>query len=86
MPLLNADTLRIAFLEAVGETDLNKIRESILIREGVYCGRQWTLNDYALVWFCEESQVKLFAPGRHLLFSGSAELFANGNREVRRAA
>jgi hypothetical protein len=86
MPLLTTDILRNAFLDAIGVSDLNQVRESILIREGVYCGRQWTANQYSLIWFCEESQVKLFGPGRHLLFSGSAEMFVAGGRESKRAA
>jgi hypothetical protein len=38
----------------------DSIRESILIREGLYCGRRFeTAAGYA-VWFVEENQVKIF--------------------------
>jgi hypothetical protein len=43
------------------------IEESIMIRQGVYCGRRFqTAGGYA-IWFVEENQVKVFEDGGRLL-------------------
>lgn len=39
-----------------------EIRESILIREGFYCGRRFDFAGYRAVWFVEEDQVKIYGP------------------------
>jgi hypothetical protein len=36
------------------------MRETILIREGCYCGRRFESNDGYAVWFCEENQLKIY--------------------------
>jgi hypothetical protein len=36
------------------------IRESILIREGLYCGRRFETSAGYAIWFVEENQVKIF--------------------------
>lgn len=36
------------------------IRESILIREGLYCGRRFETSAGYAIWFVEENQVKVF--------------------------
>jgi hypothetical protein len=35
-------------------------RETILIREGAYCGRRFDAEDGHAVWFIEEGQVKFY--------------------------
>ena len=36
------------------------IRESILIRDGLYCGRRFETSAGYAIWFVEENQVKIF--------------------------
>jgi hypothetical protein len=38
----------------------DSIRESILIREGLYCGRRFETSAGYAIWFVEENQVKIF--------------------------
>ncbi|MCG8652422.1 MAG: hypothetical protein MI861_21455 [Pirellulales bacterium] len=46
----------------------NPIRnESILIRDGFYCGRRFDLGAYRAVWFLEEDQLKIYARGGDLV-------------------
>ena len=45
----------------------NAVQESIVIRNGVYCGRRFqTAGGYA-IWFVEENQVKVFEDGGRLV-------------------
>ncbi len=41
--------------------------ESLLIRDGAYCGHRISLDGFRAVWFVEEDQIKLFDPAGHLL-------------------
>jgi hypothetical protein len=43
--------------------------ESLLIRDGVYCGHRFRRQQYEAVWFVDENQVKFYGPGRVLLQS-----------------
>lgn len=43
--------------------------ESILIRNGLYCGRKFLWQGYEVVWFLEEDQIKFFGPCGNLLYS-----------------
>ena len=36
--------------------------EALLIREGYFCGRRFSLGEHQAVWFIEENQIKLFGP------------------------
>jgi hypothetical protein len=45
-------------LTCVGGDD--SIRESILIRDGLYCGRRFETSAGYAIWFVEENQVKIF--------------------------
>lgn len=45
------------------------IGESILVRDGFYCGRKFVVGDCRAVWFVEDEQVKLFDDENHLLAS-----------------
>ena len=38
------------------------ILETTLIRNGVFCGRRFSLAGFSLVWFQEEGQVKFYNP------------------------
>jgi hypothetical protein len=37
-----------------------EIRETILIRDGYYCGRRFETDSASAVWFVEENQVKFY--------------------------
>lgn len=39
--------------------DAVPFRESILIREGFYCGRRFEAEGWSAVWFLEEDQLKI---------------------------
>ncbi len=41
--------------------------ESLLIRDGAYCGHRISVDGFRAVWFIEEDQVKFFDPDGHLL-------------------
>ena len=46
-----------------GDSGDDSIRESILIRAGMYCGRRFDTNEGYAIWFAEENQVKIFERG-----------------------
>jgi hypothetical protein len=54
----------------VGErtgSSVTDIQETILIRQGCYCGRKISGAGHSAIWFVEESQVKLQDPEGQLL-------------------
>lgn len=51
------------------QTSFDHFNESILIRDGFYCGRKFRFADYSAVWFAEEDQLKLYDPQGALLES-----------------
>jgi hypothetical protein len=48
-----------AFAE-LGTPPHSELRETILIRDGGYCGRRFETDEAAAIWFVEENQLKLF--------------------------
>lgn len=50
-----------------------EMSESILIRDGYYCGRRFKWGDFTAVWFAEEDQIKLFDANGHLIESLAIE-------------
>jgi len=44
----------------LGHVEPAEIRETILIRDGYYCGRRFETDSAAAVWFVEENQVKVY--------------------------
>ena len=69
-------------LAQIGRADSDEIRETILIRDGYYCGRRFETDVGAAIWFVEENQVKVFrADG-----SMAQVLDADGQLHERRAA
>jgi hypothetical protein len=47
--------------QPAGPTDDHPIRsESILIRDGFYCGRRFDLGSHRAVWFLEEDVLKIY--------------------------
>lgn len=43
------------------------VQESIVIRNGVYCGRRFQAAGGYAIWFVEENQVKVFQDGGRLV-------------------
>ena len=49
----------------LGVTDPDQVQESILIRDGSYCGRRFEAEFAVAVWFVEENEIKFYrADGR----------------------
>ena len=54
--------------DAVAQAGEEAIKqESILIRDGFYCGRRFDLGTHRAVWFLEEDEVKIYGSGGELL-------------------
>ncbi|MCA9176671.1 MAG: hypothetical protein KDB14_19420 [Planctomycetales bacterium] len=50
-----------SLLHSMG-ADGDTIEETVLIRDGHYCGRRFELDGNSAVWFVEENQIKCFTP------------------------
>ena len=59
-------------LLALGEPQPPTVVESLLIRDGIYCGHRFRRNAYEAVWFVEENQVKFYGPDGALLQTADA--------------
>lgn len=59
-------------LSQFGAPRTDSIGESILIRNGLFCGRKFQCEGYEVVWFIEEDEIKFFSPCGDLLKSTSA--------------
>lgn len=59
-------------LNQLGATGTESVGESILIRNGLFCGRRFQCSGYQVVWFIEEDEIKFFSPCGDLLKSTSA--------------
>jgi hypothetical protein len=55
-----------------GLTSFDDFCETILIREGLYCGRCFACGDFRAVWFLEENAIKFFCRNLGLLCTLSA--------------
>jgi hypothetical protein len=78
MPPVNAPSLRHAFAEHLGiPVDIaeSRIHESLLVLDGIYCGRRFKLDGYLLTWFLEENEVKLVSPQGQVLMACSCSAF-----------
>tara|TARA_R110002049_G_scaffold2750_2_gene21556 strand:- start:374141 stop:374608 length:468 start_codon:yes stop_codon:yes gene_type:complete len=58
---------------AQDESSPKILGESILIRDGFYCGRQFDAGDYRAVWFMEEDELKIASSDGKWLCSLSGE-------------
>lgn len=56
------EQVRVAVLKAFGEVHFadNEPCETILVRNGHYCGRRFTVHDGSAIWFVEENQIKVY--------------------------
>jgi hypothetical protein len=46
-------------LEELGAAPGAEIVETILIRDGYYCGRRFECDGYSAVWFVDENELKI---------------------------
>ena len=37
------------------------LQETILVRDGLYCGRRFQAEQYEAIWFIEEGEIKFYA-------------------------
>lgn len=75
-------------LVALGAGDVSDLRETILIRDGLFCGRKFLSAGFTVVWFMEENEIKFFSPAGQLLIATTAQrcLATDGSSQIRRAA
>ncbi len=43
--------------------------ESIVIRDGFYCGRRFSATSHHAVWFVEEDELKIYGAGKRMVAS-----------------
>ena len=65
------DTVRSIFA-AQGVTSFADFSESIMVRDGYYCGRSFGCGGMRAVWFVEENLLKIFGRDNQLLHSQAA--------------
>jgi hypothetical protein len=58
-------------LARLSNHSIASLHETILIRNGLYCGRKFQAEGYEVVWFIEEDEIKLFDPCSNLLSAHS---------------
>lgn len=75
-------------LLALGAGDVSDLRETILIRDGLFCGRKFQSQGFSVVWFMEENEIKFFGPTGQLLRATTPEhcVSIEVPMQVRRAA
>ncbi|MEM7476543.1 MAG: hypothetical protein AAF483_16265 [Planctomycetota bacterium] len=59
-------------LSTLGAANADSLHETMLIHNGLFCGRKFQVDDYEVVWFLEEDEIKFFSPVGDLLKSCSA--------------
>ena len=59
-------------LGSLGVRDTSGLHETILIHNGLFCGRKFQCEEYEVVWFLEEDEIKFFSPCGDLLKSSNA--------------
>lgn len=47
-------------LRELGASDEGRLRETMLIRDGNYCGHRYRYDEFEAVWFIEEDELKFF--------------------------
>jgi hypothetical protein len=61
-----------AQLSSFGAPTVESLHETILIRNGLFCGRKFQCEGHEVVWFIEEDEIKFFSPCGDLLKSATA--------------
>ena len=62
--------------------------ESVLIRDGFYCGRRFISDAVRAVWFAEDNVIKFYGQDGQFLVSQVVDVISHGNlnSDQRRAA
>lgn len=60
--------------------------ETLLVRNGFYCGRCFALNDFRAVWFAEENVIKFFGRNGEFLQSIAVDRAVDPNHRRRNEA
>ncbi len=58
-----SERVRVAIrekLEQLGAPHASAMRETVLIRDGAYCGHRFQCDRFQAVWFIEENQIKFY--------------------------
>jgi hypothetical protein len=53
--------------QGLGSRSTAPLRETLLIRDGNYCGHRFELGALQAVWFIEENQLKFYGPGGSII-------------------
>lgn len=72
------EKMRHAIAEQLGQFGLQRLEslhETMLIRDGLFCGRKFQAENFVVVWFVEEDEIKFFNPGGELIKATSAMAF-----------
>ena len=59
-------------LQLLGVSSPVELHETLLIRNGLFCGRKFQCEGHLVVWFIEEDEIKFFSPCGELLRAQSA--------------
>ena len=51
-----------ANLRVLENASTDEMQETILVRDGSYCGRRFRTRNFHAVWFLEENQLKFYGP------------------------
>ena len=77
-------------LQQFGVKQPSEMHETLLIRNGLFCGRKFQSEGHLVVWFIEEDEIKFFSPCGELLKSTSAieclSMVEPAQQSIRRAA
>jgi len=68
------EKIRLAIAEQLiqlGVQATESLHETILIRNGLFCGRKFQCEGHEVVWFIEEDELKFFSPCGELLMATS---------------
>jgi hypothetical protein len=60
----------------------DEIQETMLIRQGCYCGKRLSTQGYSGIWFVEEGQIKLLGPDGHSFGTLSVAAFLQQATEL----
>ncbi|QEG41061.1 hypothetical protein [Roseimaritima ulvae] len=75
-------TLRAWYQEQQPEAPW-EVAESIMIRDGFYCGRNFRFGTLRAVWFVEEEQVKIYQADGSLLHAFKTDVLETGEPTVK---
>ena len=68
-PASHIERIRLLVQRTLQELRLpaQELEETILIRNGFYCGRRYQATSAHAIWFCEENQLKFYGEQGTLL-------------------